>query len=169
MFLLWEKAVFYFLEWRCTWRWALSETILCQPTLMVRFSIVWTVNLMEPLSSRAEQPTQRNCLACFIPWSFEMFRLGQINFGLGQTNIILQTTICKANREADILTTILMIMEIRISNQPCVLLKSNLALIVITFFYSCNHFPTFSHENPLLSPHHQDIIWVSVWIYALAL
>ena len=33
-----------------------------------------------------------------------LFELGQ-TFGLGQTSIIFQTTVCKANRKPDILTT----------------------------------------------------------------
>lgn len=52
-----------------------------------------------------EMPSQRNCLASPTPQTFGMFERGKIIFGLGQSNSVFQTTICKANWKACILTT----------------------------------------------------------------
>lgn len=49
--------------------------------------------------------SQKNCLARLASRLFEMFHLSKITFGLGQTNIIFQATICKVDKKADILTT----------------------------------------------------------------
>lgn len=44
------------------------------------------------------------CIAS-LPQTFGMFELGKITFGLGQTSIVFQTTVCKANSKADTLIT----------------------------------------------------------------
>lgn len=51
----------------------------------------------------SERLSQKKDLTCLAPWTFEMFELNQIIFGLHQTNIALQTTVFKANRKADLL------------------------------------------------------------------
>lgn len=55
---------------------------------------VWKVDL------KAE-----DLLACLAFWTFKMFELGKIIFGLGHSNIVFQITLCKANRKADIMNT----------------------------------------------------------------
>ena len=53
-----------------------------------------------------ELPAQRKCFAGLNPQTFGMFELGKITFGLSQTSIIFQTTICKVKRKADIVFSI---------------------------------------------------------------
>lgn len=54
----------------------------------------------------SQMPSQRNCLAHLTPQIFGMFELGKITFGLDQTNIVFQTSVCKANSKTNILTMI---------------------------------------------------------------
>ena len=54
----------------------------------------------------------QNFLACLIPQTFGMFKLGKITFGLGQSSTVCQTTVCKDNRKTDNLTTGLNIKDI---------------------------------------------------------
>lgn len=49
--------------------------------------------------------TPRSCLARLTPQNFGMSDLGKITYKLSQTNILFQTTVCKADRKADLLTT----------------------------------------------------------------
>lgn len=44
-------------------------------------------------------------LACLTPQNFEVFKLGKITFGLGQSNIALRTVVWNTNRKASILMT----------------------------------------------------------------
>lgn len=53
----------------------------------------------------SQSPSQRKCLAHLTPQMFGRFEWGKITFGLGQSNMVFQTTICKANKKADILRT----------------------------------------------------------------
>ena len=51
----------------------------------------------------SEPSPQRHC---HLPAQiFSMTELGKMTFGLGQNDIVLQTTVCKGNRKTDILTT----------------------------------------------------------------
>lgn len=36
----------------------------------------------------------------------------------------------------------------------------------IPSFYLCNYYPSFSHNNPMPSPHNQNTVWVSAWATA---
>lgn len=42
-------------------------------------------------------------LACLTPKNFEVFKLGKITFGLGQSNTALRTVVWNRNRKGDIL------------------------------------------------------------------
>lgn len=53
----------------------------------------------------SELPLQRNLPVHPTSQMFWIFNLGKITFGLGQTNIVLQTAVCQAKRKANILTT----------------------------------------------------------------
>lgn len=39
------------------------------------------------------------------PWTFGLFDLNKITFGQGQSSLVFQTTVCGANRKANILIT----------------------------------------------------------------
>lgn len=68
---------------------------------------VWLCeNLYKWRHCKLDEPlSQRNCLACLISQTFGMFKLDKIIFGLSQTNIVFQTTVGKATREAGVPTT----------------------------------------------------------------
>lgn len=51
---------------------------------------------------KSELLSQRNYLAYFTPQTLGMFELGKITCGIGQINIVLHTTIYKADRKAGI-------------------------------------------------------------------
>lgn len=55
--------------------------------------------------NKPELPSQRNHLTCVTTQNSAMFELSIIIFGVGQSNILFQTIVCKAVRKADMLST----------------------------------------------------------------
>lgn len=60
---------------------------------------------MKLFKNGARAAIPEEVLLCLEPWTFEIFELEKISFGLDKTNNVLQTTTRKANRKADILDT----------------------------------------------------------------
>lgn len=60
---------------------------------------------MEPLQNGVRATTAEKLPVHPTSQMFWIFKLGKMTFGLGQTNIELQTAVCQANRKANILTT----------------------------------------------------------------
>lgn len=55
---------------------------------------------------KPEQPAiPEELLECLTSWTLGIFEVGKIIFGLDETIIVLQTTLCEANRKAAIMTT----------------------------------------------------------------
>lgn len=44
-------------------------------------------------------PSQRTALLVLTPQTVGMFEMGKITWGLGQSSLIFQTTVCKANNK----------------------------------------------------------------------
>lgn len=52
-----------------------------------------------------ELPCQKNCLVHLMPQTFGTLKWGKITSGIGLTQPCVQRTVCKDNKNVDIMTT----------------------------------------------------------------